>query len=1198
MQKRLIAMALASCLGCGVSHAQNGADKKMTAYMVADAHLDTQWNWDIQTTIKRYVWKTMTQNLHLLKTYPNYVFNFEGAVKYAWMKEYYPAEYEQVKKYIDNGRWHLTGTSWDANETVIVSPESYLRNILLGQTYYRQEFGKESTDLFLPDCFGFSYFMPTMANHCGLLGFSTQKLGWRNNPFFADGKRYPFTIGLWQGVDGSRIMLTHGFGYGERYEDHDLSTNKNLMREIGESPLGMVYRYYGTGDTGGSPDIPSVRALEKGLKGKGPIKIISATSDQIYKDFLPYDQHPELPVYDGELFMDVHGTGCYTSQAAMKLYNRQNEHLGDAAERASVAAEWAGGLAYPKRDLDESWKRVLLHQFHDDLPGTSTPRVYEFSWNDELISLQRFSHILTTAVGNVAKWMDTNVSGTPVVLYNTESFPVKAVAEITLPQMAGSYSVTDNRGKKVASQVVTDSNGKRHLLIEANLPGTGFAVYSVKAGSNMLRTVDKSANVIENSVYKVTVDGKGNISSLIDKRAGNKELVAQGQSIGLVVFDDCRSEAWPAWEILKHTVDKEPVAVDADVTVSLVENGPLRKSLRVTKSYGDSKFSQYIRLYEGAQADRIDVYNEVDWRSMNSLLKVQFPLSVSNEKATYDLGLGSVQRGNNQANSYEVYSHEWTDLTDRSGNYGVTILNDSKYGWDKPNDNTIRLSLLFAPKPGGGYVYQERQDLGYHEFTYSIVGHSGQLNKSEAIQKSTVLNSPLRAFASSKHKGSLGRQFSLVSCDNADVTVRALKKAENGDEYILRVYENTGSESQTAHITFAADIVSAVEADGTEKELGAATFSGKKLTVEVKPYSLKTYRIRLAGEKKVKAAQTQMQLPFNKRCFTYNEYRAAASFEGGNSYAAELVPAEGLVVDGVHFVFGDMDDVNGLACKGDTLQLPEGGLYNRLYLLAVSSRGDRTATFTVGNTEVTENVPFYGGFYGQWGHEGHTQGYLKNAEVAYVGTHTHAQLEDRVYEFGYMFKLGLDIPKGATHVVLPKDENVVIFAATLANASGDVIPACRLFRTGNKESGTSDAVSTSRPNLLKGAKVVAFSGEVNSKEAASKMIDGDTETKWCDNKNLPSYVTFDLGEPKSVSGWKVVNAGEESSDYITRTCLLQGRNSLTEEWNTLDMFDGNTKNEVTRSFTPADMRYIRLYVTGPTQHVGESVARIYELEVY
>lgn len=1187
-------MALVSFVALSTATAQGNNDKPMTAYMVADAHFDTQWNWDIQTSIKQYVWKTMTQNLHLLKTYPNYIFNFEGAVKYAWMKEYYPREYEEVKKYIDNGRWHLTGTSWDANETVIVSPESYLRNILQGQTYYRNEFGKESTDLFLPDCFGFSYFMPTMAAHCGLLGFSTQKLAWRTNPFFDDGRKYPFTIGLWQGIDGSRMMLTHGFDYTSRYADHDLSTNSQLMRECGKSPLNMVYHYYGTGDTGGSPNVPSVRALEKGLKGNGPIKIISATSDQLYKDFLPYDKHPELPVYDGELFMDVHGTGCYTSQAAMKLYNRQNEHLADAAERASVAAEWLGEVAYPKRDITESWKRVLLHQFHDDLPGTSIPRAYEFSWNDELISLQRFSNTLTTAVNGVASRLNTQVAGIPVVMYNTESFPVKSIAKITLPQMSGSYTVTDANGAKVRSQVVTDTKGQRHLLVDASVPSTSFSVFSLKPDGKTIKATEKSANVIENSVYKVTIDGKGNISSLIDKRAG-KELVAEGKSIGLVVFDDCRSEAWPAWEILKHTVDKAPVDVDDNVSVTMVENGPLRKSLRVTKTYGDSKFCQYIRLYEGSLAERIDIENEVDWRSLNTLLKVQFPLSVSNPNATYDLGLGSVERGNNRANSYEVYSHEWTDLTDRSGDYGVTILNDSKYGWDKPDDNTIRLSLLYSPKPGGNYSYQDRQDIGYHEFTYSIVGHAGQLDKAKAIGQSTILNSPIRAFVSPKHKGDLGRQFSMVSSDNSNVTVRALKKAETGDEYIVRVYENSGKEKQTAQLTFAGNIVKATEADGTEKEIGAASFAGNKLNVEVKPYSLKTYRIQLEPGRMYKRATTSLDLPFNKRCFSFNDFRAAANFEGGNSYAAELIPDEGLTVDGVYFAFGDKESVNGLACNGDTIALPDSKIYNKIYLLAASSRGDHTATFIVGNSQTTVNVPFYSGFVGQWGHEGHTEGYLKDAEVAYVGTHTHAPYEDRVYEFGYMFKYGFEIPKGAKYIILPKDESVVVFAATLVAESGNVVPAGELFRTGNKVNTEKEAKGT---NLLKGAKIVAVSGECNKNEVATNLIDGNLETKWCDVSKAPNFVTFDLGETKSIKSWNMVSAGAESTGYITRSCLLQGRNSLTEEWQTLDMIDGNTQNEVSRSITPANARYVRLFITGPTQEANGNTVRIYELELY
>ena len=363
--KLCVAMAAMLAAAANAQAAGQTEDKQPTAYLVSDAHLDTQWNWDIQTTIGEYVWNTINQNLKLLERYPNYVFNFEGGSKYAWMKEYYPREYELMKKYIKDGRWHISGASWEANDAIVPSIESAIRNVMLGQTFYRNEFGVESTDIFLPDCFGFGWTLPSVASHCGLIGFSSQKLGWRHKPFHGN-SRYPYTIGLWRGVDGSEIMMAHGFNYGMRWDNEDLTENKDLINRAGESPLGMVFHYYGTGDIGGSPTIQSVEAVERAVgKKDGKIKVLSATSDQLFKDFLPYDKHPELPRYDGELLMDVHGTGCYTSQAAMKLYNRQNELLGDAAERASVAAEMLGLSQYPGASLTEAWKRFIFHQFQN-----------------------------------------------------------------------------------------------------------------------------------------------------------------------------------------------------------------------------------------------------------------------------------------------------------------------------------------------------------------------------------------------------------------------------------------------------------------------------------------------------------------------------------------------------------------------------------------------------------------------------------------------------------------------------------------------------------------------------------------------------------------------------------------------------------------------------------------------------------------
>lgn len=1189
MIKRMTIAAMACLAAVGNVSAQ-GTGKTMKAYMVSNAHLDTQWNWDVQATISEFVPKTMRQSLYLLDTYPEYVCNFEGGVKYKWMKEYYPLMYERVKEYVANGRWHLTGSGWDANETVVCSAESFLRNILLGQTYYRQEFGKDCSDIYLPDCFGFGWGLPTLAAHCGLIGFSTQKLGWRTNTFYSGNRKYPFPVGVWEGIDGSRIMMVHGFDYAAKFNE-DLSNSESLKKSIAETPLKTIYRYYGTGDTGGSPNIPSVLSVVKGIHGNGPIQIVSATSDQLYKDFLPLSAHPELPVAKGEMTMDVHGSGVYTSQAALKLYNRQNEHLGDAAERASVAAEWLGTSAYPQQSLTEDWRRMIWHQFHDDLPGTCLPRAYEFSWNDELLTLNRFSSKLTTAVNGIASKLNTNVSGQPVVLFNTESYPLTNIAEITLPNMATGYSVVDAKGKKVASQVVTDRNGNRRLLVDANVPATGAAVYSLKASGNSIANVSKTANTVENSVYKVTVDGNGDISSIVDKRY-NRELVESGKAFGLVVFTDCKSRSWPSWEILKATIDKDPVKVTDNVKVTLVENGALRKTLKVTKAYGKSSFSQYIRLYEGSQADRIDVYNEVDWHSRHSLLKANFPFAFSNAKATYDIGLGSIERGNNIPQAYEVYSHEWTDLTAADNSYGVTILNDSKYGWDKPNDNTMRLSLLWAPETGRGYTYQADQDMGWHEFTYSIVGHKGALDKTAAIKKSALLNEPIKAFTSGKHKGELGKEFSFVNCDNDNVMVHALKKAEVGDEYVIRVYENEGKEQQTAHITFAAPIAKAVEADGTEKEIGAASFSGKTLTVNIKPFSVKTYKLSFADGKPKQTVLTEsVALPYDRHCFSPNGFRNQADFENGNSYAAELIPDEGITVDNIHFAFGGKDDANGVTCKGNVIKLPADGKYNKLYILAASDQGDRNATFTVGKDKQTFLVPFYSGFIGQWGHEGHTKGFYKDAEVAYVGTHTHTVTGDRPYVFGYMFKYCINIPKGVTEVTLPDDAHVVVFSATLANEPDAVKPAGGLFRTNNKTNEL-DLTGNEKDNVLKGAKVIASSGG-----KPEQMIDGNTNTEWADADHLPFYADFDLGESKAVKGWQLLSDGRSGSSYVTRSAVLLGKNSLSDDWQTLDILNNNGDTFTDRSFNAASVRYIRLYVVQGCQQEN-NITRVKELVVY
>ena len=1196
------------------------AQEKPKVYAVSNAHFDSQWNWDVQTSIRDYVSKTLNQNIFLIQKYPNYIFNFEGGIKYQWMKEYYPVQYEVVKEYVRHGRWHITGSSWDATDVNIPAPESFTRNILYGQMFYQNEFGVRGTDIFLPDCFGFGWTLPTIAAHSGLIGFSTQKLQWRTKPFFENNSKIPFEFGLWQGVDGSRIMLVaDGRSYVTRWRAHDLSRDTTLIRLANQSPLKSVYHYYGVGDTGGAPTIESVVSVEEGLKGNGSIKIISATSDQLYKDYLPFDQHPELPLYKGELLMDVHGTGCYTSQAAMKLYNRKNEQLGDVAERAAVVADWTGGQEYPKETISEAWKRFLWHQFHDDLTGTSIPRAYEFSWNDELLSQKQFAQTITTSVGAVSRLLDTQVKGIPLVVNNPVSQPVKDILEITIDQsisikQAGVY---DENGKLIPSQFVSGGE-KDKLLIAANVKPLSFTVYELRpGGSAKASTLKVTANTIENSVYKVTLNSNGDIASIIDKRYDNRELVKAGKSIRLALFTQNESFSWPAWEILKETIDRTPVDIVDDVTIKIAENGPVRASLCVERKYGESTFRQYIRLTEGGQDDRIDVVNEIDWQTTNALLKAEFPFSVDNESATYDLGIGTVERKNNTITAYEVPAQYWTDLSAKDGSYGMSIMNNGKYGWDKPDNNTLRLTLLHTPATQRGFLYQNRQDFGYHTFTYSIMGHKGGYQDAHTVAKAEILNRPLMAFIAGKHSGKSGRSFSFLNTSDDRMVIKALKKAETSNDYVIRLYETTGKAVSNFTVTFASEILTASELNGVEDVAGNAVFSGNTLTITANPYSIKTFSVRLKPgiSALTPPSSIPVELNYNIKTASYNAYRSDANIDGkGYSYAAELLPTI-LQASGIEFKLGDPVLENAVRCEGDTIMLPQNGQYNKLYLLAASISGDIVATFYVDGKSNELIIPYYSGFVGQWRHYGHTKGFFKPAEIAYAGTHRHNSVDnvDAPYEFTYMFKYGIDIPKNAKKLVLANESKVLLFAASLAaNENDNVTPAVDLVTTALKQEDLNPYIHV-RKNLLKGKPIIGkstpdtppASNNANFRRGFGGRpefaIDGNFTTMWFDagNNGQVPYIEIDMEKENTIKGWLVFHGARTGTNsFAAREYSLEVKKNLNDPWQTVDVVKDNNDIETDRLLpTSITARYVRLTIHRGAQE-GQSSARIAEFEVY
>ncbi|GHT27646.1 alpha-mannosidase [Bacteroidia bacterium] len=1031
--------------------------KEYKAYLVATAHFDTQWNWDVRESIDDYLRRTMVQNFWLFERFPTYTFNFEAAQKYSWMKEYYPSEFEKVKEYVKKGRWNVTGSTWEATDPNLPSSESFFRNILYGQEFYKKEFGLKTNDIYLPDCFGFGYQLPTIAAHSGLIGFSTQKLQWRKNPYFGK-EKMPFKIGLWKGLDGAQIMaVLDAGGYGTSYTYLDITDNQKILERAKVGPNKTAYAYYGVGDRGGSPTLPSVYSVEQSLNGPGQIKIISARASQIYEDYLPFEKHPELSVYDGELLMDTHGVGCYTSQAAMKLFNRRNEQLADAAERASVAAELLGGANYPEEELRENWKRFLWHQFHDDITGTSIPRSYTFSWNDELIAQTRFSDAITTAVGAISRALNTNVSGIPVVVYN----PVAAVrkdfvtASVDMKKRPEGITATSYDGKSVPAQLLSWENGKANILFSARVEPVSFSVYEIKAGGKAInKSLKTTSNTIENSIYKLSLDKNGDIGSLIDKRTG-KELVKDGKSFRLMLLTDNESTSYPAWEIYKKTLDGPSVSVSDNVKISIAENGPLRASLKVERTYQDStKFVQYVCLTEGAEDDRIDIINEYDWSATNVLLKAEFPTALSNEKASYDLGIGYVQRGNNVDNSYEVLGHQWADLTDSNDNSGIAILNDCKYGWDKPDNNTLRLTLLHTPKTTErNFPYQARQDHGHHFFRYAIVSHTASATDANIASKADAFNQPLLSFTTAKHAGKIGRSFSLLKANLPQIAVKTFKKAENGDSYVIRINEVAGKTYNDAVVEFASPIESAYELNGIEERAGDVKFVDNKIIFSGKAFQPRTFSVKLKNKNILNKPENlfvNLDDKYNAVAFTSDEFNRAGNFDRmGNSLAAELMP-EIVQSDGIQFkVKNDPSVFDYVRSYGDTINLPTGHNADKLYLLVTSVRNDRSAAFLVDGKEYTVNIPYYSGFYGQWGWRGENEGYIKDGcSFAYIANHKHSERKGNdSYNFAYLYKICLNIDKTAKTLILPKDPGVALFALTLTdNKNHDTAPAMEMRR--------------------------------------------------------------------------------------------------------------------------------------------------------
>lgn len=1014
-------------------------------YAVAYSHLDTQWRWTHPQTIEEFIPRTVNDNLALTGACPHYVVNFSGANRYRLMKEYHPALFAKVKEAVKAGRWFPCGSSWEECQADLVSAESVIRQVLYGNRWFRRELGQDSVEFMLPGGVSFPASLPSLLAHGGLKGFSTQKL---TGGAALD---VPFAVGTWEGPDGQFVVAVLKPGDYTGAVTEDLAQSQKWLRRIEENgqksgPF-CDYMYYGAGDKGGAPKEASVQWIEKSVGSRGPVKVVSATADRMFRDISP-SQAAALPRYKGEILLARPSVAALAAQACLKQWNRRNECLADAAEKASVAALWLGGADYPERRLTEAWQLVLAAQAHEVLSGAAVPKAYEYAWNDEALAMNQFLAVIRDGVGVVARGLDTKGDGIPLVVFNPLSVDREDVveAELSLPD-AVAVRVLGPDGAEVPAQVLAREGGQLRFLFNARVPSVGFAVFEVRpiegaAVSN--DTLKVGERMLENGRYRVTIDEQGDIAGIFDKE-GARELLSA--SARLAFLSENLSEAPNGTAAWLNRMNRPSEFVAGPARIRVTETGPVRVAVEITRAAQGSVFVQTIRLAAGGAGNRVEILHEIDWKSRACTLKAVFPLSVSNRVATFSADACATERENNSLRKWESPSRSWMDLTAADGVYGVAVLDDGKYGADKPSDTTLRLTLLHTPGIKGGFSDQWTQDHGRHRFTAALVGHGGDWRRGNVPWEAARLNQPLQVFPAGKHDGRLGKSFSMarVMPAGCPVAVRAMKKAEDSDEIILRIQEMEGRIVRDAQVSLPVPFVAAREVNGQEQEIGRAMVSNGCLSVSLGPHGVRAFAVKTgrASMTLARAQSVPLAVPFDLDGVSADADMKDGNFDGaGGTLAAEELPRS-LVCGDVLFKLGPTADgqKNAVVCRGQTVTLPE-GRFPRVYLLAASIGGDVKAVFKAGGKAAELTIRRWDGLIGQgdnrvWSREKTPEvtkiepGYFHPEEVAWFCSHRHAETgRNVVYDYSCLFKLRLDLPEGATEVVLPDNDKVRIMAMT------------------------------------------------------------------------------------------------------------------------------------------------------------------------
>ncbi|MEV6949310.1 glycoside hydrolase family 38 C-terminal domain-containing protein [Streptomyces sp. NPDC051172] len=742
------------------------------------AHIDSAWLWPLRETVRKAS-RTFANVTALAADYPELVFSCSQAQQYAWVKEHQPHIWERIKKAVADGNWAPVGSMWVESDANMPGGEALARQIVHGKRFFAEELGVETEEVWLPDSFGYTAAFPQLAKLAGIRWFLTQKLSWNQS------NKMPHHTFWWEGIDGTRVF-THFppvDTYNSQFHGRELARAERNFAEKGRANRSLVP--FGWGDGGGGPTremLEKARRL-RSLEGSPRVEVekpsaFFAAAEQEYG--------PAAPVWSGELYLELH-RATYTTQAKTKQGNRRSEHaLREAELWCTTAAVRNPSYAYPYDALDRLWKTVLLHQFHDILPGSSIAWVHREARDT-------YARVLAEAEELTAAAVEALGTGGPVVLN------------------ASPYERTEIAGG---------------VLVTA--PGLGSAPVVGAAGEVVRAEEDDGTYVLENSRLRVTVDAQGLLSSVRDLAADREVLCGSGN---LLQLHPDHPNAWDAWDIDRHYRRRHTDLTDVE-SVELVEAGPPAAAVRVTRTFGKSRITQEIRLAAGAR--RLDVVTDVDWQESEKVLKAAFPLDVHAERSTAEIQFGHVHRPTHTNTSwdaarFEICAHRWLRVAEEG--YGVAVLNDSTYGHDvtrTPHEGglgtTVRLTLLRAP-----HSPDPETDLGTHRFTYALlpgadVGH--------AVAEGLALNLPLRVAQAPVVEP-------LVRVDHPAVTVESVKLAEDrSGDVVVRLYESRGGR---ARATLApgfpagrAEVTDLLERPQHESDL----------SFELRPFQILTVRLR------------------------------------------------------------------------------------------------------------------------------------------------------------------------------------------------------------------------------------------------------------------------------------------------------------------------------------------------------------------